>query len=75
MGSSPVAFTGYSALSEIIERNSKSPKFKGDDWVRITKYKNIFSKGYKKQKKHLLVILCQKLNLRHIKLNIQIEKK
>ena len=26
--------------------NDKDPKFKGDDHVRISKYKNIFAKGY-----------------------------
>ena len=26
--------------------NKKDPKFKIDDYVRISKYKNIFSKGY-----------------------------
>ena len=36
----------YSALTEKIERNLKTPKFKANDRVRITKYKNIFSKGY-----------------------------
>ena len=36
----------YSALTEKIETNSKAPKFKVNDRVRITKYKNIFSKGY-----------------------------
>ena len=34
----------YSALTERIE----APKFKLNDRVRITKYKNIFSKGYTK---------------------------
>ena len=33
----------YSAL---IETNSKAPKFKGNDRVRINKYENIFSKDY-----------------------------
>ena len=36
----------YFALTEKIETNPKSPKFKVTDRVRITKYKNIFSKGY-----------------------------
>ena len=36
----------YSALTEKIETNLKAPKFKVNDRVRITKYKNIFSKGY-----------------------------
>ena len=33
-------------MTENIESNPKAPKFKVDDWVRITKYKNSFSKGY-----------------------------
>ena len=36
----------YSALTEKIETNPKAPKCKVNDRVRITKYKNIFSKGY-----------------------------
>ena len=28
------------------ESNEKDPKFKVGDYVRISKYKNIFSKGY-----------------------------
>ena len=36
----------YSAFTEKIETNSKAPKFKANDRVRITKYKNIFSKSY-----------------------------
>ena len=38
--------TDYSALTENFETNPKAPKFKVNDRVRITKYKNIFSKGY-----------------------------
>ena len=34
----------YSALTEKIETNPKAPKFKVNDTVRITKYKNIFCK-------------------------------
>ena len=36
----------YFALNEKIETNHKAPKFKVNDRVRITKYENIFSKGY-----------------------------
>ena len=36
----------YSALTEKIETSPKVPKFKVNDRVRITKYKNIFSKDY-----------------------------
>ena len=28
------------------EVNDKDPKFKADDHVRVSKYKNIFAKGY-----------------------------
>ena len=40
--------TDCSAMTEKIEINSKTPKFKVNDRVRITKCKNIFSKGYTK---------------------------
>ena len=33
-------------MTEKIETNSKAPKCKVNDKVRITKYNNIFSKGY-----------------------------
>ena len=33
-------------MTEKIEMNSKALKFKVNDRVRITKYKNIFIKGY-----------------------------
>ena len=36
----------YSALTQKIEANSKVPKFKVYDRIRITKDKNIFRKGY-----------------------------
>ena len=36
----------YSTLTKKNEENSKALKFKVNDRVRITKYKNIFSKGY-----------------------------
>ena len=36
----------YSALCEEIESSDKALKFKDGDGVRITKYKNIFSKAY-----------------------------
>ena len=36
----------YSALTEKIQTNSKAAKLEVNDGVRITKYKNIFSKGY-----------------------------
>ena len=36
----------FSALTEKFETNHKAPKFKVNDRVRITKHKNIFSKGY-----------------------------
>ena len=36
----------YFAFTEKFETNHKAPKFKFNDRVRITKYKNICSKGY-----------------------------
>ena len=36
----------YSALTKKIETNPKAPKFKVNATVRLTKYKNIFSKDY-----------------------------
>ena len=40
----------HSALTENIESSDKAPKFKDGDRVRISKYKNIFSKGYIKNR-------------------------
>ena len=45
IGEKPVD-ANYSALSKEIETSPKSPKFQVGDKVRITKYKNIYSKGY-----------------------------
>ena len=51
-------YADYSALTEKIETNLKAPKFKVNDRARITKYKNIFSKGYtEKWSRELLLIL------------------
>ena len=36
----------YSVLTKNIVADPKSPKFKVNDRVRITEYKDIFSKGY-----------------------------
>ena len=36
----------FSSLTEKIQTNSKLPKFKFGDKVRITKYSNIYRKGY-----------------------------
>ena len=36
----------YSTLTEKIELSHKAPKYKVGERVRITQYKNIFSKGY-----------------------------
>ena len=62
----------YSALIKNIESNPKAPKFKVNDRVRITKYTNIFRKGYigNWSRKYLSLILFWKLILGRIKLNI-----
>ena len=36
----------YSSLTKKIETNQKASKLKVNNRVRITKYKNVFSKGY-----------------------------
>ena len=38
----------YSAMTEEIESTHKAPEFKVGDSIRITKYKNVFSKSYTK---------------------------
>ena len=47
IGKTPID-ADYFAFTEGIDTNPKAPKFKGVDRVKITKFKNIFSKGYTK---------------------------
>ena len=47
----------YSALTEPNETNSKVPKFKVNDEVRIAKYKNIFIKGYTENQSREIFII------------------
>ena len=42
----PIDVTGDSYAECIEESNKKGRKFKVNDHVRISKYKNIFAKGY-----------------------------
>ena len=42
----PIDVTGDSFVEYIEQSNKKDPKFKVGDHVRISKYKNIFAKGY-----------------------------
>ena len=42
IGKKPID-ANYSALTEVIQANSKWPKFKVDERVRISKYKNILA--------------------------------
>ena len=42
----PIDITGDSCVEYNEESNKKGPKFKVNDHVRISKYKNIFAKGY-----------------------------
>ena len=44
MKSIGVASDSYAKYNE--DSNEKDPKFKIGDYVRISKYKNIFAKGY-----------------------------
>ena len=45
IGKKPI-HADYSALTEEIKSGHKAPKFRVDDTVMITKFNNIFSKGY-----------------------------
>ena len=61
----------YSALTKKAKLSHKTSKFKVDDRVRITKYKNIFSAGcIGNCSIEIFVILCWKLIHGHVKLNI-----
>ena len=42
----PIEVTGDSYVEYDENPNKKDPKFKVGDHVRISKYKNIFAKGY-----------------------------
>ena len=42
----PIDFTSDSCAEYNEDSNEKIPKFKVSDHVRISKYKNIFAKGY-----------------------------
>ena len=42
----PIDVTGDSYVEYNVDSNKKGPKFKVSDRVRISKYKNIFAKGY-----------------------------
>ena len=54
----------YSALTEKIETNVTASKFKVNDRVRITKYKNIFSKGYTKTwSREIFIIVSENYSL------------
>ena len=56
IGKNPID-TNYFDMTEEIETNPKAPKFKVDDRVKITKHKNVFSKGYTdKSPKQIFVI-------------------
>ena len=43
----PIDLTYDSYAEDNEDSNKKDPKFKASDRVRISKYKNIFAKGYK----------------------------
>ena len=54
----------YSALTEKIETNVTASKFKVNDRVRITKYKNIFSKGDTKTwSREIFIIVSENYSL------------
>ena len=42
----PVGVTSDTCINFVVENDQKDPKFKVADHVRISKYRNIFTKGY-----------------------------
>ena len=42
----PIEVKGNTHNDNIKEVNDKDPKFKVDDHLRMSKYKNVFAKGY-----------------------------
>ena len=55
----------YFVLTEKIETNHKAPRFKVNDRVRITKYKNIFSKDYTENWSREIFIIDSVLKTNH----------
>ena len=66
-----------SSLIEKIDTNPKAPKFKVNDNVQITKYKDTFSKGYTENSSREIFVIDSvlKTNLGLIKLEFYTEKK
>ena len=52
-------------LTKKNQTDPKAPKFKVNDRVRITKYKNIFSKGYTENWSREIVIISSVLKTNH----------
>ena len=52
----PVDVKSIRYINSSKENNNKDPKFKIGDIVRISKYKNIFAKGYTVCSKNVFVI-------------------
>ena len=73
----PIDVTDNTYIDLKKEINDKDPKFKVGDYVRISKYKNIFAKGYMPigQKKFLLLVKLKILCHGHMLLMILTEKK
>ena len=73
----PIDVTDNTYIDFIKETNNKDPKFKVGDHVRISKYKNIFAKGYTPigLKKFLLLVKLRILYHGHMLLMILMVKK
>ena len=57
----------YSALPEEIETNLKAPGFKVGNKVMITKYKNVFCKGYTKNWSKKIFVIDSVLKTNRLK--------
>ena len=66
----PIEVKGNTYNDNIKEVNDKDPKFKVDDHLRMSKYKNVFAKGY--TSKLMIILECQSTKMFLLKDILQI---
>ena len=59
----PIDVKDYTYINTSKEINNKDPKFKVGDRVRISKYKNIFAKGYMPNWSEEVFVIKKKLKI------------
>ena len=55
----PIEFKSDSFAKYNEESNEKDPKFKVGDPVRISRYKNVYAKGYKSNWSDAVFVICK----------------